>query len=52
MEDHSARSTAPFARQALYVGISSYSDERTLQAITILRDLGTPLLIHQRRTRC
>ena len=23
------------------------SDERTLQAITILRDLGTPLLIHQ-----
>ena len=33
--------------KALYVGISSYSDERTLQAITILRDLGTPLLIHQ-----
>ena len=33
--------------KALYVGISSYSDERTLQTITILRDLGTPLLIHQ-----
>ena len=33
--------------KALYVGISSYSDERTAQAITILRDLGTPLLIHQ-----
>jgi L-glyceraldehyde 3-phosphate reductase len=33
--------------KALYVGISSYSDERTMQAITILRDLGTPLLIHQ-----
>jgi len=33
--------------KALYVGISSYSDERTKQAITILRDLGTPLLIHQ-----
>ena len=33
--------------KALYVGISSYSDERTLQAIGILRDLGTPLLIHQ-----
>jgi L-glyceraldehyde 3-phosphate reductase len=33
--------------KALYVGISSYSDERTSQAITILRDLGTPLLIHQ-----
>ena len=33
--------------KALYVGISSYSDERTRQAIAILRDLGTPLLIHQ-----
>jgi L-glyceraldehyde 3-phosphate reductase len=33
--------------KALYVGISSYSPERTRQAETILRDLGTPLLIHQ-----
>ena len=33
--------------KALYVGISSYSDQRTLEAIKILRDLGTPLLIHQ-----
>jgi L-glyceraldehyde 3-phosphate reductase len=33
--------------KALYAGISSYNDERTLQAIGILRDLGTPLLIHQ-----
>src|SRR5689334_13839311 len=33
--------------KALYVGISSYSAERTEQAIAILRDLGTPLLIHQ-----
>jgi L-glyceraldehyde 3-phosphate reductase len=33
--------------KALYVGVSSYSDERTVQAIQILRDLGTPLLIHQ-----
>src|SRR5271155_1452853 len=33
--------------KALYVGISSYSDERTQEAIDILRDLGTPLLIHQ-----
>jgi L-glyceraldehyde 3-phosphate reductase len=32
---------------ALYVGISSYSDERTKEAIAILRRLGTPLLIHQ-----
>jgi len=33
--------------KALYVGISSYSGERTRQAVTILRELGTPLLIHQ-----
>ncbi len=33
--------------KALYVGISSYSPLRTAQAIEILRDLGTPLLIHQ-----
>ena len=33
--------------KALYVGISSYSDERTRQAVAILRRLGTPLLIHQ-----
>jgi L-glyceraldehyde 3-phosphate reductase len=33
--------------KALYVGISSYSDRRTSEAIEILRDLGTPLLIHQ-----
>jgi L-glyceraldehyde 3-phosphate reductase len=33
--------------KALYVGISSYSDQRTSQAIEILRRLGTPLLIHQ-----
>jgi L-glyceraldehyde 3-phosphate reductase len=33
--------------KALYVGISSYSDRRTAEAIAILRALGTPLLIHQ-----
>ena len=33
--------------KALYVGISSYSPERTLEAIAILARLGTPLLIHQ-----
>jgi L-glyceraldehyde 3-phosphate reductase len=33
--------------KALYVGISSYSSTRTAQAAAILRDLGTPLLIHQ-----
>jgi L-glyceraldehyde 3-phosphate reductase len=33
--------------KALYVGISSYSAERTREAIGILRRMGTPLLIHQ-----
>ena len=33
--------------KALYVGISSYSPEKTREAAAILGDLGTPLLIHQ-----
>lgn len=33
--------------RALYAGISSYSPVQTKQAIRILKDLGTPLLIHQ-----
>jgi L-glyceraldehyde 3-phosphate reductase len=33
--------------KALYAGISSYSAEQTRQAARILRDLGTPCLIHQ-----
>jgi L-glyceraldehyde 3-phosphate reductase len=33
--------------KALYVGISSYSAERTREAATILRGLGTRLVIHQ-----
>ena len=33
--------------KALYVGISSYSAERTAESARILRELGTPLLIHQ-----
>jgi L-glyceraldehyde 3-phosphate reductase len=33
--------------KALYVGISSYDAQRTREAAAILRDLGTPLLIHQ-----
>ena len=33
--------------KALYVGISSYSAEKTREAARILRALGTPLLIHQ-----
>jgi L-glyceraldehyde 3-phosphate reductase len=33
--------------KALYVGVSSYSAQRTREAAAILRRLGTPLLIHQ-----
>lgn len=33
--------------KALYVGISSYSAEDTLKATKILKELGTPCLIHQ-----
>ena len=33
--------------KALYVGISSYSAQRTGEAVAILQQLGTPLLIHQ-----
>jgi L-glyceraldehyde 3-phosphate reductase len=39
--------TAVLSGKALYVGISSYSDQRTAEAVAILRRLGTPLLIHQ-----
>jgi L-glyceraldehyde 3-phosphate reductase len=33
--------------RALYVGISNYQPEQTRQATQILRELGTPCLIHQ-----
>jgi L-glyceraldehyde 3-phosphate reductase len=33
--------------RALYAGISNYSPEKTAEAAQILRDLGTPCLIHQ-----
>ena len=39
--------TAVRQGKALYVGISSYSANRTKEAVAILRQLGTPLLIHQ-----
>jgi L-glyceraldehyde 3-phosphate reductase len=39
--------TAVKQGKALYAGISSYSGPRTAEAIRILRDMGTPLLIHQ-----
>ncbi len=35
--------------RALYVGVSTYSPEQTRQAAKILRELGTPCLIHQPR---
>jgi L-glyceraldehyde 3-phosphate reductase len=40
--DHIVRSG-----RALYVGISSYNSMRTREATAILKDLGTPVLIHQ-----
>jgi L-glyceraldehyde 3-phosphate reductase len=40
--DHIVRSG-----RALYVGISSYNSDRTRAAAAILKDLGTPLVIHQ-----
>jgi L-glyceraldehyde 3-phosphate reductase len=42
-----ALDTAVRQGKALYAGISSYSAERTREAAHILRQLGTPLLIHQ-----
>ncbi|QSF46429.1 L-glyceraldehyde 3-phosphate reductase [Paenibacillus tianjinensis] len=42
--DHAVRTG-----KALYVGISNYTAEQTLEAIRILNGLGTPLLIHQPR---
>jgi L-glyceraldehyde 3-phosphate reductase len=46
-ETMGALHTAVEHGKALYVGISSYSAEKTHEAAAILSDLGTPLLIHQ-----
>ncbi|MEV0933040.1 L-glyceraldehyde 3-phosphate reductase [Streptomyces phaeochromogenes] len=46
-ETMGALDTAVRQGKALYVGISSYDAERSREAASILRDLGTPLLIHQ-----
>jgi L-glyceraldehyde 3-phosphate reductase len=46
-ETMGALDTAVRSGKALYAGISSYSPEKTLEALEILRSLGTPLLIHQ-----
>src|SRR6478672_603698 len=46
-ETMGALDTAVRQGKALYVGISSYSPEKTREAAAILESLGTPLLIHQ-----
>jgi L-glyceraldehyde 3-phosphate reductase len=46
-ETMGALDSAVRAGKALYAGISSYSAEKTREAAAILRDLGTPPLIHQ-----
>ena len=46
-ETMGALHTAVQSGKARYVGISSYGDERTAEAVRVLRELGTPLLISQ-----
>jgi L-glyceraldehyde 3-phosphate reductase len=46
-ETMGALDTAVHQGKALYAGISSYSAAKTREAAGILRELGTPLLIHQ-----
>src|SRR5215218_5296656 len=46
-ETMGALDTAVRSGKALYAGISSYSPADTAKAYAILRELGTPLLIHQ-----
>ncbi|EAR26045.1 oxidoreductase [marine actinobacterium PHSC20C1] len=46
-ETMGALHTAVTSGRALYAGISSYSPELTREAVRIMNDLGTPLVIHQ-----
>jgi L-glyceraldehyde 3-phosphate reductase len=46
-ETMGALDTAVRSGKALYAGISSYAAERTSEAAAMLREMGTPLLIHQ-----
>jgi L-glyceraldehyde 3-phosphate reductase len=48
-ETMSALDQAVRSGKALYAGISSYNSEQTSTAVKILRELGTPCLIHQPR---
>jgi L-glyceraldehyde 3-phosphate reductase len=46
-ETMSALDSAVRAGKALYAGISNYNPEQTARAVAVLRQLGTPCLIHQ-----
>jgi L-glyceraldehyde 3-phosphate reductase len=46
-ETMGALASAVRSGKALYAGISSYSPAKTAEAAALLKDLGTPLLIHQ-----
>jgi L-glyceraldehyde 3-phosphate reductase len=46
-ESMGALDTAVRSGRALYAGISAYNAEQTSKAVRILRELGTPCLIHQ-----
>jgi L-glyceraldehyde 3-phosphate reductase len=46
-ESIGALDTAVRSGRALYAGISAYDAKQTAEAVKILRDLGTPCLIHQ-----
>jgi L-glyceraldehyde 3-phosphate reductase len=46
-ETMGALDTAVRQGKAMYAGISSYSAQKTREAAAIMRELGTPLLIHQ-----
>ncbi len=46
-ETMGALDTAVRSGRALYVGISSYGPKKTAEALAILRELKTPVIIHQ-----
>lgn len=46
-ETMSALATAVHSGKAIYAGISNYDPEQTARAVAILREMGTPCLIHQ-----
>ena len=48
-ETMSALDYAVCSGKAIYAGISSYTPEQTRQAVAILKELGTPCIIHQPR---